>query len=318
MRYVLLFPGQASQSVGMGDELRAASEAAERLFRLADDATGLPISAVCSEGPLECLTQTEYAQPAVVVCSLATLEVLRERLGLSGSELAPTYFAGHSVGELAALSAAGALTAVETLKLVARRSRLMSQACAAVRGGMAAVVGMAPEPLANACEMASAATNTRLELANLNAPDQIVVSGHCDALDWLSAHGPELGVRRVLMLNVSGPFHSSYMKPAAEAFARDLSSAEIFPPATPVVLNQSAATTTDPEVIRRELSEQVAAPVLWSASLKLMEAAGCTAFIEVGPGKVLTGLVKKTVPDASAVATADLASIDQAVALLTS
>lgn len=317
MRYALLFPGQASQHVGMGAELRAASAAAEEVFALADRATGLPIAAACREGPLELLTRTEYAQPAVIAASLAALRVLRERLATAGKWLAPAFCAGHSVGELAALSAAGALSEEQALRLVARRSRHMAAACEAVDSTMAAVLGADLAALESACRSAAEATGTLLQVANLNAPDQLVVSGHRAAVDWLAERARALGLRRVVPLKVAGAFHSGYVRGAAVAFARDVADVPITQPAVPVVLNQTATPTTDPDEIRRELSEQIASPVRWSASLDVMAAAGCRLFVEVGPGQVLAGLVKRSVPGAQAVAAGDLAGIDRAIELLT-
>ena len=314
-RYALLFPGQASQRVGMDVPYRSSSQAAAELLDRLDALTGRPVTRVMAEGPLELLTDTRYAQPAVVAASLAALLLLRERLGGDGL-LAPTFCAGHSVGELAALVASGALDAEAALELVAHRAASMAEACDRVDGTMAAVIGVDTASLEQLCALASGATGERLEIANLNAPDQLVVSGHANAVDWLLDNGRAHGARRVIKLTVGGPFHSSYMRPAAEHFATVVAAAPLREPEFPVVLNQTARPASSVEEIRQELGQQVAAPVRWSESLAYMGEAGCRLFVEVGPGQVLSGLVRRTLPDAIALTTADAGDIEAAVAAL--
>jgi [acyl-carrier-protein] S-malonyltransferase len=310
--YALLFPGQASQQVGMGLDLKALSAAAAEVYATADRVCALPVSNVIATGPLETLTTTIYAQPAVVATSLAALAVLRERL--AGTALRPPAFcAGHSVGELAAYAAAGACSVETALALVARRSRLMAAACDQVDGTMAAVLGSEAEALRELCRQASSATGSTVVLANLNAPDQLVVSGHRAAILWLQE---QHGARRVRLLNVGGPFHSPYMAPAAAEFARAVASAELTAPTIPVVLNQSASPSRDPAELRQELATQVSGPVRWGESLASMAAAGCDLFVEVGPGSVLSGLVRRTLPEARAIQVNDTNGLEQAVGLL--
>jgi [acyl-carrier-protein] S-malonyltransferase len=311
--YALLFPGQASQQVGMGADVRRLSSTAAAIFDAADAATGLPLSSVIADGPLARLTETQFAQPAVVATSLATLAVLRERLG---DRLAPAFCAGHSVGELAALAAAGAVDAQTAVRLVARRSALMADACARVDGTMAAVLGLDEQALQALCAEASQATGTTVQLANLNSSDQLVVSGHTEAVGWLEREGRDRGARRVIRLPVGGPFHSEYMRPAAEGFAAELRDVQLQAPRTPIVLNQTARPTTDPAEIRRELGEQIAAPVRWADSLQTMSRAGCTLFLEVGPGQVLAGLVRRNLPEARTISVNDQAGLELAVAAL--
>jgi [acyl-carrier-protein] S-malonyltransferase len=192
----------------------------------------------------------------------------------------------------------------------------MAEACDATDGTMAAVIGMSADTLRGLCSEASTACGESLELANINGPDQLVVSGHRRAVDWLRSEGPIRGARRVLPLNVGGPFHSTYMQDAARQFASELASVDIQPPTIPVVLNQTAAATTDPEVIRQELAGQIAAPVRWSESLLFMAQAGCELFVEVGPGQVLSGLVRRALPEARTANVADDASLQAAVAAI--
>jgi [acyl-carrier-protein] S-malonyltransferase len=202
------------------------------------------------------------------------------------------------------------------LRLVTRRSRLMAEACDRVDGGMAAVFGVDEPKLTELCHQASEVTDQIVDLANINAPGQLVVSGHRQAIEWLQREGPRHGARRVIPLNVGGPFHSAYMRPASEAFAADVSTVPLKAPEVPVVLNQTAHATRDPQKIRMELGQQIAAPVRWSESLIEMVAAGCCLFIEVGPGQVLAGLVRRTVPDAQALSVNDWRGLEDAVAAI--
>jgi [acyl-carrier-protein] S-malonyltransferase len=311
--YALLFPGQASQQVGMGTDFWCLTPDARSVVETADRVTGLPISEVIAHGPLERLTDTRYAQPAVVATSLVALVALRKRLDHNGLP-GPGRCAGHSVGEFAALVGAGALSVEAALRLVARRSQLMAEACDRVNGAMAAVFGLDEPSLIKLCRRASQATDQIVDIANLNAPDQLVISGHRKAIEWLQREAASLGARRVMPLNVGGPFHSAYMRPAAEAFAVEVSHAPLEAPNIPVVLNQTGRATRDREEIRCELARQVAAPVRWSESLLAMAQAGCTLFVEVGPGQVLSGLVRRTLPGARAFSVSDKRSLEQAVA----
>ena len=264
----------------MGVDLREASPQARAIFEQVDRITSLAISRLCAEGPLEQLTPTEVAQPAVVATSLAALAVLRERI----PGLEPAAVAGHSVGELAACVAAGALDEGGALELVAARALAMAAACVEVDGTMAAVIGLDEPALQTVCEEASAEDGS-VELANLNAPGQLVISGERQAVARAGEGARAAGARRVLPLAVGGPFHSRYMRPAAEA-------------------------------LRDELLVQVYSPVRWSASLGRLAALGCDRFLEVGPGTVLAGLVKRSLPEARVASFGTLADLDEARALL--
>jgi [acyl-carrier-protein] S-malonyltransferase len=298
----------------MGADFCRLSPAAAAVMQAAECATGLPLRRVMAGGPLELLIQTRYAQPAVVATSLAALVALRERL--AHWPRPASFCAGHSVGELAALVGADALDMETALRLVARRSQLMAEACDRVQGGMAAVLGLDEDAVRELCREASQSTDRSLQLANLNAPGQMVVSGHCEALAWLEREAPKRGARRVLPVAVGGPFHSAYMRPAADAFASETAATPLRAPRVPVVLNQTARATHDPAEIRRELAEQVAAPVRWSDSLRAMAGAGCELFLELGPGRVLAGTVRRTLPEACVISVSDEAGLELAVAAL--
>jgi [acyl-carrier-protein] S-malonyltransferase len=294
----------------MGTDLVAESAEARRLFDLADTLSGLPISTLCAEGPLERLTQTDVAQPAVVVTSLAALAVLRASASLEFDAVG-----GHSVGEYAAYVAAGVFDADSALALVNVRARAMARACQVVDGSMAAVIGLDEDPLRAACAAASQ-NGSSVELANLNAPGNLIVSGARDALDRLGPLAREAGARRVLPLNVGGPFHSTYMRPAADDLGRALNDLALQPARIPVVLNATSEPTQDPEALRRELAVQIYSPVRWIETLERLAALGCDRFLEVGPGNVLSGLVRRTLPDVNVASFGSRADLPAAQALV--
>ena len=277
---------------------------ARDLFELADTITGLPISRLCAEGPLERLTETDVAQPAVVTTSLAALRALCD-------VVEPGAVAGHSVGEIAAYVAAGALDDASALKLVHARAQAMAAACQQVDGTMAAVLGLDEAALRDAC-MRATLNGSSVEVANLNAPGQLIVSGARDAIARVSDSAKAAGARRVMPLNVGGPFHSVYMRPAAEALARAIDETVFHDARMPVVLNATAAESTDADVLKEELRVQVYSPVRWIDTLQRLWAMGCDCFVEVGPGNVLAGMVKRTLPEARVAsfgAMADLAGV---------
>lgn len=293
----------------MGASLWQSSAAARDLFAEADRATGLPLTQVCFQGPLETLTDTAYAQPGVVATSLAAAEALRELLARAGTQAEPAFCAGHSVGELAALARAGAITAGDALRLVAARGRLMAEASALADGSMVAVMGLEESPLVQLCEAASQETGASVQVANLNAPGQVVVSGNRKALARASELARAAGARRVIELDVSGPFHSIYMQPASDAFRALVESTPVVPSPVPVVLNVNAQPSQDPDEIRRELVVQVTSSVRWADSVKTMVGLGCTVFVELGPGQVLSGLVKRIAKDVVVLNVEDEASL---------
>ena len=293
MKVVLLFPGQGAQYVGMGAELRSCDPAAAAIFEQASCALGFDLADVCEHGPADVLTRTLYAQPAVVATSLAALAALGHALERQGLLLDLLTVAGHSVGELAAMAAAGAFDVASIMHLVAARARAMERACLEVAGGMAAVLGLEAERVADACRAAMSATGETVEPANYNAPDQVVIAGTRRALAAAAQELERMGARRVLPLNVAGPFHTPLMRPAAVEFAGHLRSAEVRPPHTSIVLNGTGREATAPAALRAELAAQVAAPVQWARSMARCAELGVEAFIEVGPGQVLSGLARR-------------------------
>jgi [acyl-carrier-protein] S-malonyltransferase len=297
----------------MGTDLQQRSAQARRLFSLADEVTGLPIAKLCAEGPLERLTDTDVAQPAVVTTSLAALAVLREEFFRA---LDVGAVAGHSVGELAAYVAAGALDAESALRLVQVRAQAMAAACASVDGSMAAVIGLDEPALRVACTTASE-NGSSVEVANLNAPGQLVVSGARDALERIADTARAGGARRVLPLKVGGPFHSVYMRPAADAVCEALSSTPLRRADIPVVVNATAHATQEPDELRHELAVQIYSAVRWIETLQRLSELGCDRFLEVGPGTVLAGLVRRTLQGARVAsfgAVSDLAEVTSLLA----
>jgi len=292
-KIAFVFPGQGAQAVGMGkDALHI--PAVKALFEGADEAVGYALSDIVFEGPEEALKSTANTQPALLTTSLAYLEAFREA---GGAKLAPDYVAGHSLGEWTALAAAGALTPAAAAKLVHLRGRFMEEAVPGGRGAMAAVLGAEREALRALCETVSAEAG-RVELANVNCPGQIVVSGTREGVDAVVQRGKEAGAKRVIPLEVSGPFHSSLMQPAADRLEALLRETPLAAPAVPLVANVTADVASDPEAIRSLLVRQVCAPVLWEDSVQRLVALGVDTFVEFGPGAVLSGLIKKINKDA--------------------
>ena len=284
----LLFSGQASQKVGMGAELYRRSEAARAVFDQADAALGFSISRICFDGPDDLLTSTENAQPALVTVELAMLAALVEN-GLDLSTVCCV--AGHSLGEYAALAAAGALSAPDAIRLVRRRGELMAEAERDVPGGMAAVLGLGRGDVERLC--AEHAGSGVLQVANLNCPGQVVISGDAGPLAAVAGPLKEAGAKRVVELAVSGAFHSKRMEPVRPALAEALDAVPVSAPRVPVYANATAAPVASPDEVREALVAQVAAPVLWGGSVRAMIGSGAARFIEVGPGKVLAGLMRR-------------------------
>ena len=283
-----VFPGQGAQAVGMGkDALHI--PAVKQLFEAADEAVGYALSGIVFDGPEEALRSTANTQPALLTTSLAYLAAFREA---GGAKLTPDYVAGHSLGEWTALAAAGALTPAEAARLVHMRGRYMEEAVPGGLGAMAAVLGAERDALRELCE-AVTAEGGRVELANVNCPGQIVVSGTKEGVDAVVARGKEAGAKRVIPLEVSGPFHSSLMQPAAARLEDLLGTVNVAAPAVPVVANVTAEPVTSPDDIRHLLVQQVCAPVLWEDSVQRLIALGVDTFVEFGPGSVLSGLIKK-------------------------
>lgn len=294
----------------MGTDLQAHSSEARRLFELADRVTGLPIRRLCAEGPLDRLTATDVAQPAVVTTSLAALAVLSEHV-----PLAPSVVAGHSVGEYAAYVAAGVFDADTALRLVHARAQAMAAACETVDGGMAAVIGLDEDALRAACADVSR-NGSSVEVANLNAPGNLIVSGARDAIDRLGQVAQSAGARRVLPLNVGGPFHSRYMRPAAAALSAAIAEAPLASARVPIVLNTNAEAAQTAEALRGELERQVYSPVRWVQTLEELARQGCDRFLEVGPGAVLVGLARRTLTGVKVASFGSLADLPTAQSLM--
>jgi [acyl-carrier-protein] S-malonyltransferase len=310
MRIAWLFPGQGSQSVGMGKDVIAASAAARAVFERADAALGEPLSRLVLEGPEEQLTLTANAQPAIVTTSLAVLAAIRERV----PELAPPAFAaGHSLGEYSALVAAGALSLEDAVRLVRARGRAMQDAVPPGTGAMSAIMGIEPDPLDALC--AQAAQGEVVSAANFNAPGQIVIAGHAGAVARV-AELVAAAKGRAIALKVSAPFHCALMAPAARVVEAELARTEVMAPAFPIVANFDARPNVDPVRVKELLVRQVDGAVRWEETVRLMASEGVTHALEIGPGKVLAGLVKRIAKDLKVTSVNDAASLDALPAFL--
>jgi [acyl-carrier-protein] S-malonyltransferase len=297
MARAFLFPGQGSQTVGMGRELSAAFATARHLFDEVDDALNQNLSRLMFEGPENELTLTENAQPALLAVSLAVVHVLQRDGGIDLAEKAEL-LAGHSLGEYSAICAAGSLAVADAARLVKTRGRAMQEAVPVNEGAMAALLGL---DLEAAREVAKAVAQGEVcAPANDNAPGQIVVSGHRAAVERAIELAKEKGARRCLLLPVSAPFHSALMAPAADVMAEALAEVTLLPPRLPIVANVIAQAVNTPESLRHLLVEQVTAPVRWRESVLYMRDQGIDAMVELGAGKVLTGLVRRIDRDIAA------------------
>jgi [acyl-carrier-protein] S-malonyltransferase len=298
MSIAFVFPGQGSQAVGMGKGLATTFAVARAVFDEVDAALGDKLSTVMWEGPAERVTLTENAQPALVAVSLAAMRVLEAEAGIDLKRDA-AFVAGHSVGEYSALAAAGALTLADAVRLVRIRGRSMQQAVPVGVGAMAALIGAEFE---QAAAIASeAAQGEIVQAANDNGGGQVVVSGHKGAVERAVEIAKAKGVRRAMMLPVSGPFHSALMQPSAAVMADALAMVTVKQPSVPLVANVLAKPTSDPGEIVRGLVAQVTGTVRWRESIAFMAQAGVTTFYEVGSGKVLSGLVKRIAEGATGV-----------------
>ena len=303
-----VFPGQGSQRAGMGKALAAAHPVCRETFEQADDVLGEPLSRLCFEGPAERLALTENTQPAVLAMSVAVHRVLASR------GHAPAVVAGHSLGEYSAHVAAGTLGYADALRTVRRRGIYMQEAVPVGEGAMAAVLDLETDRVRQAC--AEAAGGEAVSVANVNAPGQVVIAGARAAVARAGERARELGARRVLPLDVSAPFHCELMKPAQERLARDLRALVVTDPAVPVVADVDAEPKQRAEEAVDALIRQVSAPVQWEAVARRMASDGVTTFIEVGPGKVLSRLIRQTVPSVRVAQVSDPRSLEAAEALL--
>ena len=284
-----LFPGQGTQEPGMGRALYEGSPAARQVFEAADHALGFSLSRLCFEGPAETLTSTDNAQPAIMTVSLACLAAALETGALRER---PGAMAGHSLGEYTALVVAGALSFEDGVRLVRERGRLMLEAGQRTPGTLAAIIGLDLATIEAVCR------ETGAEVCNCNSPDQTVIGGAPDLVEKAMALARERGARRVAPLVVSGAFHTSLMQPAADGLRPTIDAAAIVDPVIPIIANGSAEPLTNVAAIRQELPFQMNHRVLWQSSMERLGRDGATSFIEIGPGRVLSGLVKRILPDA--------------------
>jgi len=282
-KVAVVFPGQGSQYVGMGLELAESIPVARQTMEEADRILGFSISRLCFEGPEEELVRTENTQPALLAVSVAALRALQEE------GFAPDGAAGHSLGEYAALVAAGAVDFADALRTVRLRGRLMEAAVPKGRGTMAAILGLEDGVVESLCAQAEGVVAP----AAYNAPGQVVVAGETGAVLALLERAKEAGARKVQQLNVSGPFHSPLLKGAGAELAKHLAGVPVSPPSIPVYANVTARPVRDPEEIKANLAEQVYAPVRWTETVRNLIADGFDTFVEVGPGRVLSGLIKR-------------------------
>ncbi len=280
-----LFPGQGSQAVGMGKELAEKYPIARQTFEAADVALGYKLSQLCWEGPEEQLRLTEITQPAILTASVAAWRVLHEY------GLRPSFVAGHSLGEYSADVAAGTISFADAVRTVRNRGQYMQEAVPVGVGAMAAILGMNAEKVTAVC--ADAAEGEICEPANINSPEQIVISGHKAAVERAAKLASERGAKRAVLLPVSAPFHCSLMKPAQDRLAADLHSLNFQKPSVPVASNVDATLLDDADRSRDALVRQVTGSVKWEQSMRLLIAQGVSTFVEVGPGKVLSGLMRQ-------------------------
>lgn len=297
---VLLFSGQGAQKTGMGKDWAETSRTAREMAAKADAALGFAISEVMFEGPDEELTKTSRCQPALYLHGLMALALVKERL----PDLKPVAAAGLSLGEFTAHAAAGSFLFEDGLRLVARRGEFMEDACDATKGSMAALIG------GDELQVRALANAAGVDVANLNAPGQIVLSGTVAGIDSAVAQAKDFGIRRAIKLNVAGAYHSRLMKSAQDKLAAELAGVAIQAPSIPVVCNFGASIVSDPAEIRSMLERQVTGSVRWTESIQKLIAMGHRSFLELGPGKVIAGLVSKIDKDATVHSVEDAASLD--------
>ena len=299
-----LFPGQGSQEAGMGKELAALYPVARHTFQEADDALGFALSQLCFEGPEEQLRLTENTQPAILTMSTAVTRVLQEK------GIVPQFAAGHSLGEYSAHVAAGTLPFADAMRTVRNRGRYMQEAVPAGEGGMAAILGMTLDELQQVC--AEAAQGQVVSPANINSPNQIVLSGHLQAVERAAELARTRGAKKTVMLDVSAPFHCALMQPAQDRLEKDLQALHFSNPEVPVISNVDATPKSTGEGSRQALVLQVTAAVQWAKSMQTLIDLGVKTFIEVGQGKVLSGLLRQIDRTQNCVNVQDEASLQKA------
>jgi [acyl-carrier-protein] S-malonyltransferase len=300
-----LFPGQGSQAPGMGRELAEHFTSAREVFEEADAALGFPLSKLCFEGPAEELQLTANTQPAILAASVAAARALEEK------GIRPDYVAGHSLGEYSALVTAGSIQLSDALRVVRKRGEYMQESVPVGHGAMAALLGLESDAVDEICR--EAAKEDVVSAANLNSPAQIVIAGHRAAVERTVELAKARGAKRAILLNVSAPFHCSLMKPAADRLAVDLDAVSIGDPRVPLVNNADAAIVRTADAVRDGLKRQVTSPVRWTDSMLVLRREGASVFVEAGPGKVLSGLMRQIDREARTWRAGDLASLEEAV-----
>jgi len=303
----IVFPGQGSQSLGMLADIAQKFAVVEQTFAQASNVLGYDLWALVQDGPADDLNRTDRTQPALLAASVALWRVWNEQGGET-----PTYLAGHSLGEYSALVCAGALDFEDAIKLVELRGQFMLEAVPQGVGSMAAIIGLADDAIANACT--EAAEQQVVAPVNYNSPGQVVIAGHKEAVDRASVLCKEAGAKRALPLAVSVPSHCSLMQPAAEKLAQQLAGITINSPAIPVVNNVDVVAASEPSEIKHALQRQLFSPVRWTETVQFLAAHDVTRQVEIGPGKVLSGLAKRIDKTVVGVATTDLASLEKALA----
>ncbi len=303
-KVAFVFPGQGSQSVGMGKSLYEASVVAKEIFDKADEVLGRSISKMCFEGPEEDLKQTINTQPAILVTSIAALEALKEK-----TDVKPDYVAGHSLGEYGAYYAAGVIDFSTAMKLIDKRAKEMNAAAESTKGAMTAVIGMSKEAILDTIEK----IDGMVSVANYNSPAQIVITGEADAVAKANDALKEAGAKRVIPLPVSGGFHSMLMEEASVKFSEILDDCDIKDAQIPVFTNVDAEPTTAAIRFKAKMTAQIYSSVMWTQTIEKMAADGVDTIVEIGPGKVLAGLVKKTNPAINVLNVFDEESLNAAV-----
>ena len=309
-KIAFIFPGQGSQAPGMGRELAGHFASAREVFEQADAALGFSLSKICFEGPSEGLQLTANTQPAILAVSVAAARVLEE------NGVRPDYVAGHSLGEYSALVIAGTLELGDALRLVRKRGQYMQEVVPVGQGAMAAILDLELDAVQEICR--EAAQGEVVSPANLNSPRQIAIAGNQSAVDRAIELAKARGAKRALKLNVSAPFHCALMQPAADLLAADLDQAAMRDPQVPVVRNADATIAFSASEVREGLKRQVVAPVRWTDSMRALRARGVELFVEAGPGKVLSGLLRQIDPAARAFQAGNLASVNDSLAALES
>ena len=307
-KIAFVFPGQGSQTVGMMKELYSNYSVVREVFKEADEALGFGLSSLCFEGPEDQLRLTYNTQPAILTCSIAAMKVLNE------NGIKPDIAAGHSLGEYSALVAANAISFADAVRTVRKRGQFMQEAVPVGQGSMAAVLGLDSDKIIEICQNAEAVTGKAVQAVNFNCPGQVVIAGAVEGVNKAIEDLKAAGAKRAILLPVSAPFHSSLMQPASIRLAEELKNVKFHDAQIPVVANVTAQEVTSATEIQELLVKQAAMPVLWETSVRNMVAGGVTTFVEVGPGKVLSGFTKKIFKEVIGLNVEDEASLEKTLA----